>query len=235
MLRVVTFKWRQKGYRSKYGPEQVNILRNMVARNYDKPFEFVCVTDDAEGIDKDIRVVPLWDDYSKMKNPSFRNGPSCYRRLKMFSKEAADFIGPRFVTLDLDCCIVRNVTPLWDTPEDFKIWGDTAPRIWYNGSMHIQTAGCRSKVWETFDPQISPKLADAAGQRGSDQGWIGYCLGPNEKTWSTGDGVYSYRNHIQKAGGHLPNNARIVIFHGMHDPWHVDIQRKHKWVKEHYR
>lgn len=236
MLRVICWKWRpKKGYRSEFSADTVNVLRNMVARHYNKPHEFVCITDDATGIDPKIRIIPLWNDYAEVSNPFGNLQPSCYRRLKAFSKEASQLIGERFVSLDLDSVIVRDMAPVWDRPEDFVIWGDTSPRTPYNGSMFLLKAASRTRVWETFDPTISPRASRAAGYFGSDQAWIGKALGPNERKWSTKDGVYSFRNHILPGGGTLPPGARVVFFHGKYDPWHKDIQHKYPWVAQHYR
>lgn len=235
MLRVCTFKWRPApGYRSEFRSEHVNVLARMVARHYPSPHEFVCITDDARGLDKAIRVVPLWNDYADLPNPNGRHNPSCYRRLKLFSAEAADIIGPRFVCIDIDAVIVADVRPLWDRPEPFIIWGDTHPRTFYNGSMWLMTAGARRKVWDTFDPQRSPRQSKLSGNFGSDQGWISTCLGHGEATWGARDGVYSYRVHIHPNGDALPANARVVLFHGKHDPWHPQCQRV-GWIREHWR
>lgn len=235
MLRVVCFKWKPApGYRSQFNPNTVNILRNMIERHYHGEFELVCITDDPIGIDHRVRIIPLWDDYSSLKNPNGMRNPSCYRRLKVFSAEAEQIIGPRFVLIDLDVVITKDVTPLWNRAEDFVIWGNTHPRTHYNGSMMLMTAGCRQKVWTSFDPVKSPRLTRDAGYFGSDQAWISYCLGKNEAMWSRVDGVYSYRLHIKNRFGTLPNDARIVLFHGRVDPWSIDGQRM-SWVREHYR
>ena len=128
MLSVVCFKWKPKpGYRSTYGPHQVHKLRNMVARHYQKPHRFICVTDDAEGLDAGVEVVPLWDDYADIPNPSFRNGPSCYRRLKVFSRDIGNVLGERFVCIDLDVVISGDLRPLFDRTEDFIAWKNSAP------------------------------------------------------------------------------------------------------------
>jgi hypothetical protein len=233
-LTVVCWKWQAApGYRSTFTSTHVNTLRAMVARHYAKPHDFVCLTDDAKGIDGDIRVVPLWNDYHELRGP---NGVNCYRRLRAFSAEAADIIGPRFVSLDLDCVITADVAPLWDRPEDFVIWGDTARGTPYNGSMFLLTAGTRRKVWEQFNPHHSPALARNLGYIGSDQAWIGACLGPHERKWSKADGVYSFRNEIQRhSRAGLPGNARIVMFHGRFDPWMPAVQAWHPWIKQHWR
>lgn len=235
MLDVLTFKWRsQPGYRSTFGPETVNVLKRMTARNYRSEHRFTCVTDDPSGIDDDVRIIPLWDDFANLQSPHGERNPSCYRRLKLFSLEAATLIGPRFVSLDLDCVITGDMAPVWDRPEDFVIWGATNPTTSYNGSMMLMTAGARPKVWTTFDPATSPRKAKAAQCWGSDQGWISYCLGPNEKKWTQADGVYSWRNDIKPKRATLPSAARIVFWHGRDDPWGT-IGQSTNWVREHWR
>lgn len=237
MLTVVCWKWRPfPGYRSTYGPETVNTLRRMVARHYPEPHRFVCVTDDPVGIDSSIEIVPLWQDFAHLRSPHGGNNPSCYRRLRAFSPDIAQTFGDRFVSLDLDCVITGDLRPLWHRTEEFVIWGDTNPKTAYNGSMFLMTAGARRQVWERFDPKESPKRAMAAGCFGSDQGWISYCLGPRETKWTRDDGVYSFRNDLRMKGIRaLPENARIVFFHGRHDPWHRDVQHEYPWAREHYQ
>lgn len=152
-LTIVSWKWKpMNGYRSKFGPETVNVLRQMVARHYPHPHRFVCVTDDATGLDAGIQAVPLWPDFANIPSPHGGKNPSCYRRLHAFAPDIGGVFGPRFVSLDLDCVLVGDVTPLWDRPDDFVMWGDTNPTTAYNGSMFLMTAGARRKVWDDFDP-----------------------------------------------------------------------------------
>lgn len=232
-LSVVCWKWSTPGYRSTFTGATVNVLRNMVARHFDHPHRFFCITDDVEGLDPRINVVRGWNDHADVPNPNGNRNPSCYRRLRMFARDAGETLGKRFVSLDLDCVIVSDVTPLWLREEAFVIWGDTNPRTLYNGSMILMDAGARPQVWEQFDPKTSPATARAAGNFGSDQAWISYCLGPSEARWTKADGVYSFRNEIQRAGGGLPTNARIVMFHGMFDPWGPGPQQL-GWVRRNW-
>lgn len=235
-LAIVCWKWQPKpGYRSQFGARQVNVLRDMVARNLALPHRFICVTDDTAGIAPGIEIVKLWDDHATLPSPHGPLNPSCYRRLRAFSAEAGKWFGPRFASIDLDTVIVGDITPLLDRPEDFVIWGDTNPSTPYNGGFWLLRTGTRTKVWDNFDPTRSPAHATALGYFGSDQAWIGAALGPNEQRYGAADGVYSYRVHIQPALGLLPRNARIVFFHGKHDPWHANVQRNHPWVRHHYR
>lgn len=235
-LTFVCWKWKGPAtYRSKFSPQTVNVLRNMIERHYHGPHELVCVTDDPEGIDPRVRTIPLWTEFANVPSPHGINYPSCYRRLRLFSGEAREIFGDRFASLDLDVVICRDITQLFNSGADFRIYGDTAKGTPYNGSIIQLSAGARTKVWDTFDPAIAGKLSLRAGYIGSDQGWIAIALGPKEAKFTRRDGVYSYRNEIHPSGGMLPNDAKMVIMHGHLDPWMPIMHHKHKWIAEHYR
>lgn len=234
-LTFVTFRWKPTpGYRSTFPVESVYSLHEMIRRHYHGEYRFVCVTDRPEEI-SGLETMPLWSDYCDMPSPFGRSYPSCYRRLKLFSAEAVDMFGPRLACIDLDMVIVRDVTPVFDRPEDFVIWGesDYPGRQAYNGSLWMLRTGTRTHVWTEFDPQTSPRTAWKAGARGSDQGWMCYSLGKKEAKWTRQDGIYSWRKHIAPKGGHLPADARIVAFHGKEDPWNYRMQNV-PWIQQHY-
>jgi hypothetical protein len=237
-ITFVTFKWKpqQPGYRSTFGPEQVNTLFRMIDRHYPHPHRNVCVTDDVKGIDPSIERITLWDDYKDLPNPNGRHNPSCYRRLKLFAPNAGDVFGERLVVFDLDMVIVGDLTPLFAGGEDFKIWGqsDYPKTQWYNGSLWMLKTGSRPTVWTKFNHRQSPRLTLKAGKKGSDQGWFSYILGPKEAIWGTQDGVYSYRVHLSKLAWQLPENAKVIAFHGKTDPWGY-VAQQHSWVREHYQ
>lgn len=232
---VVVFKWLKPGYRTVFTSEHVNTAYSMVRRHYSKPVRFICITDDAAGIRSEVEVVPLWDHYRDLRNPTWSWGPNCYPRLYTYSKDFERIAGKRFACMDLDVVVVASLDPLWDRDEDFVIYASTTARGHYNGSMWMMTAGCRSQVWDDFDPAMSPKLANAAGNRGSDQGWIQYRLGKKEATWTVKDGIYAHQTDMKRNQRKLPSDARIVVFHGETKPWHEKARRASPWIQEHYR
>lgn len=235
MIGVVTFKWSKPGYRSQFTAEHVNTLQRMVARHFPHPHRFICFTDDPAGLAPEVDARRLWTKHATVSSPHGDRNPACYRRLRLWARDAANLVGlTRFVTLDLDCVITGDLGPLWLRREDVVLYRGQAARTHYNGSMALILAGSRPAVWEEFDPDTSPSIAYRAGFFGSDQAWISYRLGPQEPTWGIGDGVYSYRNDIAPNGGRLPSNARIVFFHGKVDPWSDEAQRL-AWVRENYR
>lgn len=238
-MRVITFvcfKWTPRTtYRSIFGPETVQVLKRMIGRHYHKPFRFVCITDDTTGL-QGIETFPLWTDHSEIPNPNGTHNPSCYRRLKLFAPEAAEWFGERLVCIDLDTVIVNDITALFEDPAEFKIWGesDFPHTQWMNGSLWMLKTGSRPQVWSKFNPRLSPLMAKRAGARGSDQGWMSHILGKHEATWGREDGVFSFRKHLVPIGGRLPLEARIVMFHGAVDPWSPQVQHLN-WIAEHYR
>lgn len=233
---VILFKWSKPGYRSTFKAEHVNAMRSMVERCYPDPHRVICITDDPSGIDQRVTCVPMWDTFANLKNPSWPVvGPNCYPRLRVFSNEFEKIAGSRFVCLDLDVVLTGDMRPIWNRPEDFVIYSSVRARGHYNGSMFMMKAGSRSKVWETFDPVESPKVAKAAGNHGSDQGWIQHCLGKGEATWNLSDGIYAFRTDLRGREAILPESARMVVFHGLPDPWSPQAQSKAPWIKHHYR
>jgi hypothetical protein len=92
-LTFVCWKWSKPGYRSTFGPNAVNTLRKMVARHYDAPHRFCCVTDDAEGLDPEVEVIPDWTDFAALPAPS-AGVRSEYRR-RVWTSIREHGLGPR--------------------------------------------------------------------------------------------------------------------------------------------
>lgn len=236
-LVFVTWLWKPKRiYRSQFCAHHVNVLASMIRRNYRKPHKCLVVTDIPDGIDTSlVTVVKAWNDFAEIQSLYGERQPSCYRRLRAFHPEIGEIFGERFVSLDLDTVIVKDITPLFDRPEDFVIWKEQDPRSYFNGSIFMLRAGARPQVWKAFasDPKAAQRKAKTAGRFGSDQAIISDVLGRGEATWGKEDGVYSYRVDIEGTGV-LPENARVVCFHGGTDPW-SNRAMKLEWVQEHYR
>jgi hypothetical protein len=233
MLKVICWKWVQPNYRSVFNSEHVHILQSMVKRNLDLDHSFVCVTDDPSGLE--CETIKLWDD-PVVQLPE--NRPNCYRRLKAFSKDAEKIFGTdQILSIDLDSVIVSNITSLVEKmlSFDFSIWGDTAKNTHYNGSFWSLKLGSIPSVWEKFNPKKSPLDVNRAGIVGSDQGWLSYHLGGNENKVTNSDGVLSYRIHIlQEKLKRPPNNAKIIFFHGNHDPQSVLTLKESPWIRDYY-
>jgi hypothetical protein len=222
MLTAVAYLWRQPGYHTVYTPAHVRRWAAMLRRHYAGALRLVVVTD-VPGDYGDVAVVPLDGEYAALRNPWGPTFPSCYRRLRIWSADAAEiFGGDRLLLLDLDCSVLGDITPLVDRPDDVVIWQDPgAPVQPYNGGMILLRAGARPQVWDRFEGARSIAEARRRGFKGSDQAWIAHVLGRGVPVWTSADGVVSWKRHCRRG---LPvAGARVVMFHGRDKPWHDQV------------
>lgn len=230
-LPIVTFKW--NGHIPYYAHD-VNVWAAMVDRHLNMPAELVLITDDGEGVDGGIRQIPIWRD-------QFEHGRD-WHRVKLFAEEMADTIGPRFVVMDLDTVICGGLDPLFANDHPFMAWRDPN-RDQYCTALTMMDAGAFPHVWEMFDPQHALSLRQRGVFGGYDQAWISYAL-PGQPRWTAADGVLSFRVDLLKGYGldlaaqtgadKLPAGARIVNFHGKHNPRDDAVQKACPWVAEHW-
>lgn len=234
-ISIVVFKWGKPGYRTQFTEEHVNRFFRMVDRHVTIPYRKICITDDQRGIDKSIETFHLWP------NPCPRYGndmkPNCFYRLKMFDPEVKKIVGNRFVWMDLDAVIVRNINSLLCDTAEFKMWRVDNEFMPCNGSFMLHKTGTRAHIWNEFNPQkIHPVTGlRAHGFIGSDQAYIATKMTPKEKenTFGQKDGIYSFRCYIQK---HkltvLPDTVKIIFFHGRSNPWNEDVRKEYPWAEE---
>ena len=235
MLTVVCWIWR--GERT-YLPAHVNVLRSMLERHLRVPHRLVCITDETEGFDPRVELMPTPKAalaLAELKSPEGERFPSCYRRLWMFSDEAR-CLGERVLLTDVDAVITGDITHLVARREPFVGW---KPRMsWGNsdrvaGGLYLLTPGARTQVWEDFGPAGIAEAREA-GYRGSDQAWLSFKLGRGAAVWLHSDGVYALSD-LGRRHASLPADARIVQFAGNPKPWEVTPKDGIPWVATHYR
>jgi len=146
---------------TKYSTEYVNKLYNMVARHCTLDYEFVCLTDDPEGIDHRVKILPL---------PKSVQGWWC--KPYMFSKDLP--LKGTVLYMDLDVVIASNIDKLftwmpehWCTVRDFtrvyrKDWKK------YNSSIVRFKVGQLDFVWTEFQKDQKSIQSRLHG----DQDWI---------------------------------------------------------------
>ncbi len=87
-----------------YGPKDVNILHGMVSRNLTIPHEFICFTDDPEGINPAVRCLPLPDLGCEIP----KDVPGKWNKVALWSEKLFDLEGVALF-IDLDTVIVGNI------------------------------------------------------------------------------------------------------------------------------
>jgi hypothetical protein len=226
VLSVVTWLWRTTsakylGQGFKFSPKHVNMLRAALERHLRVPHELVCFTDDATGLDARIRAEPIWPDpagYGK-----------CWRRLACFAPSFGALVGPRYLSLDLDCVLASDLTPLVERDDPLVLW---RPRglDHFNGSIWLHTPGTYADILDGYDPQLSPYDMAELGLEGSDQAWLTHKLWGRVPTWGAGDGVYRWRTDCRPEP---PKDARIVFFPGRMKPNHPKMCHVAPWLVDH--
>lgn len=228
MLSVVTWLWARDDRNRKYIAQDfrftarhVNMLRDALERHLRVPHEVVCFTDSAAGLDPRIRPEPIW--------PDVGGHGRCWRRLQCFEPDFGRLVGPRYLSLDLDCVVLGDLGPLVERGDDLVLWRPRGlPQ--FNGSMWLHTPGTYGEVLEGFDPALSPLRLAELGIGGSDQAWLTHKLWGRVPTFGARDGVHRWRTECRPEP---PDGARIVFFPGKLKPSNPRMVHSASWLVEH--
>lgn len=241
MTLFMTWFWRQNPNRAGYDAAKVNRWASMLGECLTMPHELAVVTDIPEGLDPSLRIIPLPRDFDGIRVPGWSEAsglPQCYRRLKLFAPDAADYFGAEdIVSMDLDSLFLRNLDHLFAEPADFRMFAGTSRIRPYNGSMVRIRAGARPKVWREFS--ADPVGVATRARKlfiGSDQAVISMILGKGERTWSEREGVFHYSPKFERlhGGAHSarpPGNMAMLFFPGNIKPWDRQAMRL-PWIAD---
>lgn len=236
---IICMKWG-----TKYGPEYVNRLYAMVRRHLSGDFHMVCLTDDSQGIRSEVTCLPI---------PALDLPPGIPERgWTKLASFAADLHGLKGTALflDVDVVIVGNLDVFFEQPGEFLIIHDYKRpwRITGNSSVYRFTLGAHPDVLDFFRSHVQEVrakfrneqayLSDFLHRQGQLQYWdAAWC--PSFKYHS----IPNWPANYWKAPV-IPQDARIVIFHGECNPPDALAGRRNRrwryirpaqWVAEHWR
>lgn len=199
-----------------YGPEYVNLLRDMVARNLPDgyPGRFVCLTDDPEGLDEGVETMPLPADLEKW-----------WGKLYMF-KRGLFPDRSRMIFFDLDTLITGPLDDIvgysgqFATLRDFYFPDRLGPAVimWEAGEF-------AASIWDEWVAQGKPRhpMGDLWWLNNLDQGRFPRRV---DKLQDVFPGAFvSFKADCQPEP---PKSARVVCFHGQPKPSNCDT----KWVAD---
>ena len=224
---VACLKWGNK-----YSAEYVNRLKNMVDRNISVPYEFVCFTENASGIDSSIRIEPLPQIATQgwWYKPYFLSGELPFKGTLLF--------------LDLDVVVFRKIDDLFQhSPGKFCVIRDFNRSFrpqWdrMNSSVFRTEIGQYDNLWQDFKRDIKSHTTRNRG----DQDWMfrhikDHVFWPDEwiqsYKWEMRNKeklqiVNGKRNFATIDDPKVLPNTKIAVFHGdpnpadCLDPWVVD-------------
>lgn len=241
-VHIVCLKWGDK-----YPAEYVNRLYRMVSKHLTLPFVFHCLTENTQGLDEAIHVLPL------QIEPGLKGW---WYKLQLFKDDFYGLSG-QVMFLDLDVVILANIDALFQYhPEAFVIIKDLQSGKIYNSSVFKFRLGTQTHIWQRF---LADKTRIMARMHG-DQDWISECVN-DAVLWPSGWVVsfkkecnaraassYGYLGKFLRSRGWLlpkgeaepPAGAKIVYFHGKPDPDDVvngpyDMWKQASWIEEQWR
>ncbi|MCD6666132.1 MAG: glycosyltransferase [Hydrogenophaga sp.] len=243
-VNVLCIKWGKK-----YGPEYVNRLHNMVRRHLHRPFRFVCLTDDAQGIDPGIEVKPIppigFDEFDQRKPWTFGHG---WLKLTSFAKPLYDLEG-RTLFLDLDIVIVDSLDPFFDQPGEFVVIKEWDKKDGTgNTSVYLFTVGAHVDALDHLRNGY-PKVVEEV--RNEQEFITGYLGRQGKVSYWPEEWCRSFKRHCMRRGimgwfapPVIPPGARVIAFHGKPNPpdaiagisgkWYRRVLPT-AWVAEHWR
>ena len=246
MLTVCCFLWsdptRQRSYQ--FGRDDVKVWDSMIARNLTVPHRRVCITHRPDLVEDFIETVPL---------DMFTHVPGlCTVKLMVWRPDAADFLGRRILSMDLDCVVTGDMNPLVERDDDAVFWRNPnyeegGRRGYIQGSMQLLNAGAIPALWDDFDTNRTPLMLNRRFG-GGEQAWISERLNKSwpdagwewdGPVWTEEDGVYGAGRLVNGRMGEgvqseLPENARVVFFPGDRSPMQSEIRKTHPWIERHF-
>jgi len=211
---------------TKYGPEYVERLRNMVARHITQPYKFICLTDDPTPITGVDLIVQPGAGYAR----------PWWHKVHMFDPGLG--LEGRILYFDLDVVIHNNIDKLVNFPDQefrgIRDFNRKYHKNWnqLNSSVMSWPAGLHADIYNEFkrDPRRAQQLH-------GDQDWI-WQLGRNRIKFWPDEWIMSYKWEIRDRSEILfhhqkrifrevrnppiPDDCSVCVFHG--DPKPEDIK-----------
>lgn len=229
---VICIKWG-----TFYGPEYVNILYGMVARNITGAFRVYCFTDNAKGVRPEVTCLPLPELGCEIP-PDI---PGKWRKQALWGRDLFGIKGA-VLFIDLDSIIVGNI-------DDYFTLGNPADviaaRNWLKPWKKMaQTSVFRIEVG-THAYMLENLRADPEGIARKykwEQAYVSKCVRGGFKTWPA-----SWTRHFRKHclpswpwryffDAKIPKGAKIVSFPGgpnpadiIHGHWRPDGVYRTPW------
>ena len=238
-VNIICMKWG-----TKFPAEYVNKLYGMVERNISIPFRFVCFTDNGDDIRPEVEIQAL-PELDLPDNIPERG----WRKLSVFAKDFGGLSG-KTLFLDLDVVIVDSIDDFFTVPGDFLIAHDkkNPKKMEGNSSVFRFEIGKYPEILSYFEKNfeqiksevrheqayLSREMHKLGALQFWDDSWV-----PSFKYRCAPSWIRSWFEAPS-----IPNNARIILFHGLPNPpeaikgisgkWYRHIQPS-PWIEAHWR
>jgi len=220
-VNIVCMKW---GVR--YPVEYVNILFASVTRHLQRPFRFLCLTDDTTGL------APGIDTRGFPPNPGITQArwPNVFMKLVITADGFADLTGPTLF-LDLDLVVLDDIDCFFDylpgKPCIIHNWVERRKQILRprppigNSSIFRFDAGRSGYIHDTFVREM--RDANDRTKFCTEQAFLTHAM--KEPNWWPEEWVRSFKFNCRPIfplnlflAPRQPKGAKFLVFHGKPDP-----------------
>ena len=216
---ILCMKWGRA-----FGPDYVNVLHSACHRAMKAPFRFICLTDDATGLAREIEVLPI-PDIGLAPADWYR--PGVWPKIALFDRHFHGLRG-RALFVDLDMVVVRGLDDFFT--QEGRIIGTDAGPGWgkpgvasppeFGSMIFAYDLGALPEIAETF--RADPAAAWTKVRQ--EQQYI-HLMAPDAKFWPA-PWVISFKRALRQPIGldlfvpprRPPTTARVVAFHGRPRP-----------------
>lgn len=224
-VNILCMKWG-----TKYPADYVNRLQRMVAKNLTLPHRFVCLTDDADGLNQDVEHFPI------PAMPVDVSGPERgWTKILTFSPTLYDLKGTTLF-LDLDLLIVDNIDALFTAEGDVLIIKDWLKRDGTgNSSVYRFEIGRHPDVLQAF---IDAWPAVKKDYRNEQEFISAVLLRKGALSYWPDTWCKSFKRHCMHSfpgslfrTPRVPANAKVIVFHGHPHPDEAIRGESGKWYR----
>ena len=227
---------------TRFGADYVNVIFRAVRAHLRLPHRFVCLTNQPEGIDPDVEVMPV-PEFGVPEVEWTKRG--CWPKVALFSPGV--FADDEVVLyLDLDVLVVGDLAPFPELLRDrsafytLREWNPALlralPVAWRpdrgsQGSVYVWRAGEQRHVFADFTSRVE----EVRASYWSDRFYLpAVAKNPQYLPY---DWCLSFKNHcltpwplnLVRPGARLPQGARIIVFHGKPRPMDVMGPPGRRW------
>ena len=239
-------------YGTRYPAHYANRLFAGVKRNLERPFEFYCCTDDPEGLESDIQIIPF------PENPGLKSHwPHVLVKLMLTKDGFGGLSGPTLF-LDLDLVIMNELDSFFDyEPGRFCIihnWVNRRkhltgqrPDVGNSSVFRFDAGPASDSIYQTFLAEM--ERAEDRAIFNTEQAFMTYAM--KNPVWWPESWVRSYKWNCRPAfplnlilKPTPPKDCRILVFHGRPDPEEAIVGFKGKkihhsmkaapWIEDHW-
>jgi hypothetical protein len=225
LVNVLCMKWGNK-----YPADYVNRLYSMVARNMQRPFRFICLTEDSVGLVENIESFPLPELSVDLGGPE-----RGWNKLAVFAEELYDLKG-KVLCLDLDLIITGSLDDLFDYPGEVMIIRDWIKKDGTgNSSVYRFEVGAHPEILSEFEASFE----EIKARHRNEQEYLSSALmEKNALVYWPDHWCRSFKRHCLKPlsffiarDTEIPEDARVIVFHGKPDPHEAIIGVSGKWYR----